>query len=142
VPDGTEFSVVTTEELTSKTATEGDPLTFKVDEDVKVKGVVVIEKGAKVKAEIVAAEKNGYLGKSGKLAIRVESTFAVDEQPIRLRGSKGKEGEDKQVHSLALIILFGPLGILKHGKNAVIKEGTKIKVYTDEKKTIQCSIDQ
>src|ERR1044072_5852580 len=52
VPDGTEFSVVTTEEISSKTATEGDPLTFKVDEDVVVGGQVVIKKDAVVKGVV------------------------------------------------------------------------------------------
>ena len=36
LPDGTELTVVTTEEISSKTAVEGDPINFKVDEDVKV----------------------------------------------------------------------------------------------------------
>ena len=49
IPDGTEISVVTTEEISSKTAVEGDPLTFRVDEDVVVGGKVVIAKGALVK---------------------------------------------------------------------------------------------
>jgi hypothetical protein len=34
------------------------------------------------------------------------------------------------------VIVFGPLGFLKHGKNAKIKEGTNIKVYTDEQKKL------
>jgi hypothetical protein len=33
-------------------------------------------------------------------------------------------------------VLFGPLGFLKKGKNAVIKPGTEIKVYTDEEKKV------
>ena len=36
LPDGMEFTVVTVDEITSKTAAEGDPLTFKVPEDVKI----------------------------------------------------------------------------------------------------------
>src|SRR5215210_4683936 len=52
LPDGTELNVVTIEEISSKTATEGDALTFKVDEDVRVNGKVVIAKGALVKGEV------------------------------------------------------------------------------------------
>jgi hypothetical protein len=33
-------------------------------------------------------------------------------------------------------VLFGPLGFLKKGKNAVIKPGTEIKVYVDEEKKV------
>src|SRR5215213_4732697 len=49
IPDGTEFMVVTVDEITSKTAAEGDPLTFKVAEDLKIDGQTVVAKGTIVK---------------------------------------------------------------------------------------------
>jgi hypothetical protein len=136
IPDGTELTVVTTEEITSKTAVEGDPLTFKVDEDVVVNGKVVIAKGALVKGEISNAKKSGRMGKGGTLSIRINSTMTVDEQKVKLRASKGKEGDDKTGTTVALVVLFGPLGFLKKGKDAKIKEGTRIKAYTDEEKKV------
>ena len=136
LPDGTELSVVTTEEITSKTATEGDPLNFKVEEDVKVNGRVVIAKGALVKGEVSNAKKSGRMGKGGQLSIRVLSTESVDGQKVKLRASKGKEGDDKTGTTVALVVLFGPLGFLKKGKDAKIKEGTRIKAYTDEEKKV------
>jgi hypothetical protein len=136
IPDGTELSVVTTETISSKTAAEGDPITFKVEEDVTIDGVVVIARGALVKGTISDAKKSGHFGKGGKLNVRIESTQTADKQPIKLRAAKGKEGDDKTGTTVALVVLFGPLGFLKHGKNAEIKEGTKIKVYTDETKTV------
>ncbi|HEX8491816.1 MAG TPA: hypothetical protein VF658_03155 [Pyrinomonadaceae bacterium] len=137
IPDGTEITVVTTEEISSKTAVEGDPLTFKVDEDVKINGRTVIAKGTLVKGVVSNAKKSGRLGKAGALSIRIESTMTVDDQKIRLRASKGNEGDDKTGTTVALVVLFGPLGFLKKGKNAKIKEGTRIKAYTDEEKKIQ-----
>lgn len=137
IPDGTEILVVTTEEISSKTAVEGDPLTFKVDEDVKINGRVVIAKGALVKGVVSNAKKSGRLGKAGALSIRVESTMTVDDQKVRLRASKGNEGDDKTGTTVALVVLFGPLGFLKKGKNAKIKPGTPIKAYTDEEKKVQ-----
>ena len=136
LPDGTEFTVVTTEEINSKTAAEGDPLTFKVEEDVKIDGQVVIAKDTLVKGVVAQAKKAGMMGKGGSLGIRVESTTTVDNQRLKLRSSKGKEGDDKTGTTVALVVLFGPLGFLKHGKNAKIKPGTQIKVYTDEEKKI------
>lgn len=136
LPDGTEFTAVTTEEISSKTATEGDPLIFKVAEDVKVGDKVVIAKDTLVKGVITQAKKAGMMGKGGSLGIRVESTTTVDGQTIKLRSSKGKEGDDKTGTTVALVVLFGPLGFLKHGKNAKIKEGTPIKVYVDENKDV------
>ena len=137
LPDGTEFSVVTTEEISSKTATEGDPLSFKVDEDVLVNGQVVIKKDTLVKGVVSDASKSGMLGRGGKLSIRIESTTTVDGQKVKLRASKGKAGDNKTGTTVALVVLFGPLGFLKKGKNAKIKQGTKIQVFTDEEKKIQ-----
>lgn len=136
LPDGTELEVVTTEEISSKTATEGDPLNFKIEDDVIVNGKVVIAKGTMVKGSVSNAQKSGRMGKGGKLSIRVESTTTVDNQKVRLRASRGKEGDDKTGTTVALVVLFGPLGFLKKGKDAKIKEGTKIKVYTDEEKKV------
>lgn len=137
IPDGTEFTVVTTEEISSKTATEGDPLSFKVAEDLKINGHTVIAEGTLVKGVVASAKKAGMMGRGGNLGIRVESTTTVDNQKIKLRSSKGKEGDDKTGTTVALVVLFGPLGFLKHGKNAKIKLGTQIKVFTDEEKKIQ-----
>ena len=136
LPDGTEFTVVTVDEITSKTAAEGDPLTFKVAEDVKIDGQTVIAKGSIVKGSVAQAKKAGMMGRGGSLGIRVESTTTVDNQKLKLRSTKGKEGDDKTGTTVALVVLFGPLGFLKKGKNAVIKPGTEIKVYTDEDKKV------
>ena len=136
IPDGTEFTVVTIDEITSKTAAEGDPLTFKVSEDVKIDNQTVIAKGSIVKGTVAQAKKAGMMGRGGSLGIRVESTMTVDNQKLKLRSTKGKEGNDKTGTTVALVVLFGPLGFLKKGKNAVIKPGTEIKVYTDEEKKV------
>jgi len=136
IPDGTEFTVVTIDEISSKTAAEGDPLTFKVDKDVTIDGQVVIAKGTLVKGVVAQAKKAGMMGRGGSLGIRVESATTVDNQKIKLRSTKGKEGDDKTGTTVALVVLFGPLGFLKKGKNAVIKPGTEIKVYTDEEKKV------
>ena len=136
IPDGTEFAVLTTEKISSKTATEGDPISFKVSEDVKINGQTVIAKDSLVKGVVSSAKKAGMMGKGGNLGIRVESATTVDGQKIKLRSSKGKEGEDKTGTTVALVVLFGPLGFLKHGKNAEIKEGTSVKVYSDEEKKV------
>lgn len=136
IPDGMEFTVVTVDEISSKTAAEGDPLTFKVAQDVKIDGQVVIAKDSLVKGIVAQAKKAGMMGRGGSLGIRVESATTVDNQKLKLRSTKGKEGDDKTGTTVALVVLFGPLGFLKKGKNAVIKPGTEIKVYVDEEKKV------
>jgi hypothetical protein len=132
VPDGTQFNVETIDEISSKSAVEGDPVSFRVKEDVVINGKVVIAKGSIAKGVISSAQKNGRMGKAGKLSIRVETVAAVDGQKVHLRATKGREGNDKTGTTVALVVLFGPLGFLKKGKDAKIKPGTEINVFTDE----------
>lgn len=137
IPDGTEITALLTETISSKSAQVDDPVTFKVEEDVIIDGAVVISKGTLVKGIISNAKKAGFLGKGGELNMRLETTTAVDGQKIKVRASRGREGENKTGTTIALTVLLGPVGLLKKGKNAEIKEGTKITVYTDEDKRIK-----
>ena len=137
IPDGTEISAVTTETISSKTAHEDDPITFKVDEDVVIDGAVVIANGTALKGVVTNSKKSGFFGRGGQLNVRVDSTTTIDNQKLKVRAAKGKAGNDKTGTTVALVVLFGPLGFLKKGKNAEIKEGTQIKVFTDEEKTVQ-----
>jgi hypothetical protein len=131
IPDGTEFNAVNEQLVTSKTAAIGDPVNFTVDEDVIVNGTVVIAKGALVKGSVTYAEHNGHFGKPGKLNIQLVSTTAIDGQSVKLRASRGNEGKDKTNSTVALTVLLGPVGLLKHGANAEMKKGAKMIVYTD-----------
>jgi len=71
------------------------------------------------------------MGKAGELNLRLEH-LRVGDQRVRLRGSKGKEGEGKVGTAVALTVLFGPIGLIKHGKNVEVKAGTLLTVYVDE----------
>lgn len=94
--EGTALNVVTTQEITSKTASPNDPVSFKVDEDLVVNGQVIIRKGTAAIGSVMHAQKGGYLGKSGKLGIQVESTQTVDEKQLKLRAAKGKKATTRQ----------------------------------------------
>jgi hypothetical protein len=140
LPDGTEFEVLTTEEISSKTAAENDPVNFKVAEDVKINNRVVIAKDTLVKGFVASVEQRGHLGKGGKLGLRVESTTTVDSQKVKLRAAKGKGDTDTVGSTIALSLLISPLFLLRRGNHAVIKPGTKIKVYTDEDKKVKIPV--
>jgi hypothetical protein len=134
VAEGTPLNLVMAQEVSSKTAKPGDPISFKVDEDVTVNGRVVVSKGTPATGSVINAEKSGRMGKAGKLGIQVESTKTVDGQPLRLRAAKGKEGDDKTNSVVTLSILVSSLFMLKKGEDAKIKEGTKVQVYVGEEK--------
>lgn len=139
--DGTPLNLVVVKEISSKTANPGDVIEFKVDEDLIVNNRVVVTKGTVAKGRVVNAEESGRMGKSGKLAIEVESTTTVDGQPLKLRAAKGKEGKDNTDKVVALSILVSGFFMLKKGEEAVFKEGTKIEVFTDEETRFKVSGD-
>ncbi|HTQ59516.1 MAG TPA: hypothetical protein VMI32_04795 [Candidatus Solibacter sp.] len=37
---------------------------------------------------------------------------------------------------MALTVLFGPIGLIEHGKNVESKEGTPLVAYTDQNYTV------
>jgi hypothetical protein len=136
--EGTEVKLQFAQDLSSKTAEEGDPVNFKLAEDLKVGDVVVAKAGAIAVGEVTHAKKAGHLGKGGELNVRVNYLKAGAKR-VRLRASKGKEGEGKEGTAIALTVLFGPIGLLKHGKQIVVKEGTPLTAYVDEDTEIPTS---
>jgi hypothetical protein len=71
------------------------------------------------------------MGKAGELSIRLEY-LKSDDQRLRLRGNKRKEGEGKVGATVALTVLFGPIGLIKHGKNVDIPPGAPLTAYVDQ----------
>ena len=136
IPDGTELTVVTIDEISSRDATEGDPVNFRVAEDLVIDGRVVIAKGTLAKGTVTSSVRSGRMGKGGKLGIRLESTSTVDRQRVKLRAAKGKKGDDNTASVIALTMLVSVFFLLKKGNDAKIKAGTPIQVFTDEEKTV------
>ena len=131
--EGTAIKVVTTSEITSKEAKPNDRVDFTVTEDVVIGGQVVIKLGTQAIGSVVNAQKGGYMGKSGKLAIQVESTQTVDGQTLKLRAAKGGEGDDKTVSTFALSMI-SPVFLFKKGGDAKIAAGTPVTVYVAQEK--------
>jgi len=129
--EGTDVKLKFADNLSSKTANEGDPVNLVLAEDLKVGDVVVVKAGANATGEVTNAKKAGMMGKGGELNLRLEHLKAGDQR-VRLRGSKGKEGEGKVGTAVALTVLFGPIGLIKHGKNVEVKAGTPLAAYVDE----------
>jgi hypothetical protein len=117
--------------LSSKTAAEGDPVNLVLDEDLKIGDIIIAKAGAKAVGTVSHAKRAGMIGKAGELNMRLEYVIVGDSR-LRLRGTKGKEGEGKEGTAVALTVLFGPIGLIKHGKEVEIKEGTPLAAFTDE----------
>jgi hypothetical protein len=129
--DSTQVALKFAADITSKTAHEGDPVEFLLDEDVKVGDTVVVAKGAHAVATVSAAKRAGMMGKPGDLSVQLQY-LVVGSNHVHLRGTKGREGESKTGATVALTVIFGPIGLIKHGKNVEIPAGTPLTAYVDQ----------
>jgi hypothetical protein len=129
--EGDQVGLKFANDLTSKTAVDGDPVEFVLDDDLRVGEVIVVPKNAHAVATVSNAKKAGMLGKPGELNVQLQYLVAGDNR-IRIRGTKGREGESKTGATVALTVLFGPIGLIKHGKNVDIPAGTPLMAYVDQ----------
>jgi hypothetical protein len=97
-------------------------------DDLKVGSVVVAKAGSHAMGEVTKAEKSGMMGKAGELNLRLDY-IKVGDSKIRLRGTKGKEGASGTTGAVVLTVLFGPIGLIKHGKNVEIKQGSALHAF-------------
>jgi hypothetical protein len=129
--DGDDVALAFAQDISSKTAAEGDPVVFTLADDLKVNGVVVAKEGSKAVGEVTRAEHSGMMGKAGQLSIRMDY-LKVGDTKVHLRGTKGKEGESGTTSTIVLTVLFGPIGLIKHGKNIDIKQGAKVTAFVSD----------
>ena len=129
--EGEDVNLAFAQDLSSKTSSEGDPIMFTLVDDIKVGGVVVVKAGTKATGEVTKAEKSGMMGKAGELNMRIDYLKAGDTK-VKLRGTKGKEGQSGTTGAIVLTVLFGPLGLIKHGKNVEIKQGQSLHAFVAE----------
>ncbi len=129
--EGSDVNLNFDQNLSSKTAVEGDQVEFVLAEDLKVGNVVVAKAGCKAVGEVTNAKKAGMMGKGGELSVRIDY-LRVGTTKVHLRGSKGKEGDNATGATVALTVLFGPIGLIKHGKNIDIAKGSPLKVFVSD----------
>jgi hypothetical protein len=126
--EGEDVNLTFAQDLSSKTSSEGDPVELTLVDDLKVGSVVVAKAGSHAMGEVTKAEKSGMMGKAGELNLRLDY-IKVGDTKIRLRGTKGKEGASGTTGAVVLTVLFGPIGLIKHGKNVEIKQGSALHAF-------------
>ena len=129
--EGADVNLKFTQDLSSKTSSEGDSVTLVLADDLMVGGVIVAKAGDKAVGEVTKAEKSGMMGKAGELNMRLDYLKAGDTK-IHLRGTRGKEGESGTTSAIVLTVLFGPIGLIKHGKNVEIKQGQPFHAFVSD----------
>ncbi|SFI91924.1 hypothetical protein [Caulobacter sp. UNC279MFTsu5.1] len=138
VPEGTEVVISVDDKLSSDTSHEGDRFTISLADDVVLADGGKLPAGLKGAGEVTHAKKKGMMGKPGELNVRFDY-LKVGDAKIKLRGQKGAEGDARYGTTITLTVLFGPLGLIKHGKDVEIKPGQKMTIYTDADASVELS---
>lgn len=131
VSEGTEVKVRLLENLTSNNAVQGQKFNLELDQDLLLNSQVIIPRGTKSLGTVVSAHKKGFMGKAGELNISI-NYLLLGDQRISLRSTTASEGKSKVGTTVALTILFGPIGLLKRGKDIEINSGAVFTAYVDQ----------
>jgi hypothetical protein len=125
--------------VSSQNVREGDAISFRVVNPVKVDGVTVIETGATATARVIKASRGGHFGRAGRLAWKMENVTAVDGTRIPLQtsgrivgDSKGAKVATQMAITAAIMPLIAPVALLhgfKRGENAILPAGKRLEVF-------------
>lgn len=135
VPEGTEFPVRIEEPLSSKTSNTGDRFTISLVGDVTLPDGTVLKAGYRGVGEVADAQKNGMMGKSGKLSLRVNYLKVGDER-IKLRATKASEGKGNTTNQVVGVIFLGVFAAFIKGHSVDIPKGTKFSAFADTDQTL------
>lgn len=122
LPPDTLVEVTPSEEITSKEMEEGTTRSFMVARDVVQQGVVVIPRGAPVKAEVTWRTGKGIGGKSAKFELTFR-TVRVGGAEKLIRGTHRQEGRGNTAGAL-----LGSMVIT--GRSATMSPGQLVNVFT------------
>jgi hypothetical protein len=120
--EGEDVNLEFAQDVSSKTAAEGSPVTLRLTNDLKVGDIVVARAGSKAVGTVTKAEKSGKLGHSGQLSVRL-NYVEVAGNKIPLREFKGEDTEGSTGQSGVLHTLAKPIEVVKHGKDSEIVKG-------------------
>ena len=129
--EGTPVTICFDEKLSSASNTQGDQFGVSLNDKISLADGVEIQSGYRGKGEVTAAAKRGYMGKAGTLNVRV-NYIRIGDTKVYLRANKSQDGKDALSATVALTILFGPLGLLKRGHDVEIDSGQEFVAYVDK----------
>jgi hypothetical protein len=129
--EGEELVIRFEDPLSSGSNTAGDQFSISLDEDMKLADGTVIRAGYRGRGEVTDAKKKGFMGQAGELNVRL-NYLRLGDARVRLRASKGGEGKGAMGATIALTVLFGPLGLLKRGHDIEIKPGQTLTAFVDQ----------
>ena len=149
IPNGLAIEIEAPFTVSSQEVREGDAISFRVVNPVKVDGVTVIAPGATATARVVKASRGGHFGRAGRLAWMMRDVAAVDGTRIPLQASGRLVGDSHGAKVATQMILTGaifwiaaPVALLhgfKRGENAILPAGKRFEVAVQGEVTISAS---
>ena len=130
VGEGTEVTIRFDQKLSSATATQGDRFNITLDDKITLADGTVIPAGYHGAGEVTVAEKRGMMGRAGQLNVRLDY-IKIGDTKVKLRASQSQEGKSSVGATVALTVLFGPIGLIKKGHDIEIQPGQTMKAFVD-----------
>jgi hypothetical protein len=125
IPDSTPVKLLLLDRLNSANNQIDDIVHFEVAEDVRVRGTVIIPKGALAGGHVVEVRHRGRKERSGKVELSLDYVKAVDGSSIRIHEEPPHNGKGKKS------LLPAPFRLIEHGKEVEIPQGTRYVAYVD-----------
>lgn len=130
LPEGTQLELEFVDPVSTRTAVAGDRCKLRLRHDIKVDGITVIAGGAAAVGTVVSTQKRGVMGRGGQLNLRIDYLITGDQR-VPLRGSPDRHRDPEAGTRVALSAVFGPLSLLKPGKQNDIPKGATMRAYVD-----------
>lgn len=129
IQEGTVVRVRLLETLDSKTAKNGDIVTFETLDKIEIGNQKIIDINARVTGRVINSVSNKSMGRKGKLDISIDYVQAVDGTNVPLSYTMNQSGKDATVGVIAGAVLLSPLALVVKGKSAVILKGAEFNTY-------------
>jgi hypothetical protein len=96
IPDSTPIQIALSEDLSSDVQQPGYIIYFQVLEEVRLRGLKVIAKGARVRARLLDSKDRSRTGEAARLDWSLMDVTTVDGQRLPLRGGSAVSGNELQ----------------------------------------------
>ncbi len=97
IPDSTPIQVSLSEDLSSDVQQPGYIIYFQVLDEVRIRGLRAIAKGARVRGKLLGSKDRSRTGEAARLDWSLTDVLAVDGQRLPLRGGSGVSGSELQL---------------------------------------------
>jgi len=141
IPAKTKIQLELTKTLDSHDAHTGDPVQFKLLDNLIINDVIVIPVGTLASGSITKARSAGGMGRSGKLEFSIDSIDTINNVQVPLAYSSSKSGQSDggAVAVFAAVSIIG--GLFMKGTNVKCVEGTTVDAVVADDTDLNVTFD-